>query len=112
MYTPREIGEEIGIRKEQIYMVYVPLGCPHERDQLRHIFINGKAFAKWYAEKYVKIKLKSNETFCLTCKGAVEIVEPKNRQKGGLTYVISICPVCGRNGLTKILAFSGWENDK
>ncbi len=32
MYSPKELSEEIGVNKEQIYRVYVPLGCPHERD--------------------------------------------------------------------------------
>ncbi len=112
MYTPKELAEEIGINKDKIYMVYIPLGCPHERDKSRHIFINGKIFAKWYIEKYAKLRLKKNETFCLTCKGAVELVNPREHTKNGLTYALSTCPICGRGNLTKILAFSSGDNDK
>ena len=107
-YTPKELAEEIGINIDQVYYVYIPLGCPHERDKLNHIFINGKEFAKWYGETFVNIRLKQNETFCKTCKKAVKLVEPKERKKGGLTYAVSKCPNCGR-GLTKILAYTKGE---
>ena len=100
-YTPRELAEEIGINKNQIYMVYVPLGCPHERDFVNHILINGKEFAKWYIHSYPKIRLAPDETFCLTCKGPVKIYKPKNRKKRGLYYILSTCPNCQRR-LTKI----------
>src|SRR5687768_16265308 len=72
LYSVRELAEEIGMSKDQIYG-YMPLGCPHFRDERNHISINGKAFAEWYSKVYVKIRLKPNETFCLTCKKPVEI---------------------------------------
>lgn len=111
MYSPKELAEEIGINKDQIYYVYVPLGCPSERDERNHILINGKAFAEWYGKVYVKIRLKPNETFCLTCKKAVEIFKPKKKIKVNLVYVLSICPNCGRN-LTKITSEKRGESDQ
>jgi hypothetical protein len=101
MYTPRELAEEIGINKDKIYMVYVPLGCPHERDFLKHILINGKEFAEWYVQTYTKIRLASGETFCKTCKKPVKIYNPKNKRKNGVYYILSTCPHCQRK-LTKI----------
>ena len=101
MYTPKELAEEISISKDQVYMVYLPLGCPHERDPKNHIFINGKVFAKWYTQTYTKIRLASDETFCKTCKKPVKIHNPQNRQKGNLYYILSTCSNCGRT-LTKI----------
>ena len=101
MYTPKELAEEIGINKNQIYMVYVPLGCPQERDLVGHILINGIEFAKWYIHSYPKIRLSSDETFCKTCKKPVKIYKPKNRKKNGVYYIESICPNCQRK-LTKI----------
>ena len=101
MYTPRELAEEIGINKDQVYMVYVPLGCPHERDARNHILINGKDFSKWYILSYPKIRLASDETFCKTCKKPVKIYKPKNREKNGVYYILSTCPNCQRK-LTKI----------
>ena len=44
LYTPKELANEIGINVRQVYKVYIPAGCPHERDEHRHIWINGKAF--------------------------------------------------------------------
>jgi hypothetical protein len=105
MYSARELAEEIGINTDQIYGVYIPLGCPEERDDRNHILINGKAFANWYTKEYQKLRLKDDETFCKTCKKGVEIYQPKKRQKGGLVYVLSVCPNCGRK-LTKIIKFS------
>lgn len=32
MYSPRELAEELGINTDQLYGVYLPLGCPEERD--------------------------------------------------------------------------------
>ena len=103
MYSPRELAEEIGINQDQVYGVYLHLGCPEERDEKKHILINGKAFADWYLKVYAKIKLKQDETFCKTCKKGVKIYQPKQKKKGGLIYILSVCPVCGRN-LTKIIA--------
>ena len=111
LYSPRELAEEIGINTDQIYSVYVPLGCPEERDGKNHILINGKTFAEWYSRVYVKIKLKQNETFCKTCKKGVEIYKPKKKKKADLVYVLSVCPHCGRN-LTKIISAKRGDNDK
>jgi hypothetical protein len=104
MYSPRELAEEIGIQIDQVYGVYMPLGCPEERDEKNHILINGKLFADWYLKVYAKIKLKQDETFCKTCKKGVKIYQPKQKKKGDLSYILSVCPVCGRN-LTKIIAY-------
>ena len=103
MYTPKELADEIGIHKNQFYYAYVPLGCPLERDKYNHIFINGKSFALWYTSVYAKLRLAPNETFCRTCKSAVEIYQPKYKTKDNLSYVLSVCSACGRN-LTKIIA--------
>ena len=109
MYSPRELAEELGISKDQVYMVYVPLGCPHERDlHNHHILINGRAFAEWYGRVYVKLRIGPNEVFCRTCRRAVRIVDPVERTKAGLRYVLSTCPNCGRR-LTRIVG-SGWES--
>ena len=41
------LAEEIGIQSKQIYRVYIPEGCPHERTESRHILINGELFREW-----------------------------------------------------------------
>ena len=102
MYTPAELAQEIGFSKRQVYRAYLPLGCPHEKDENGHIWINGKLFAAWCAQVYIKPKLKEGETFCMTCKRAVLIVEPVKEQKGNLVYLLSTCPNCGRK-LSRII---------
>ena len=96
MYSPRELADEIGVHIDQIYAVYIPLGCPHERDKQKHIAINGKVFAEWYYKVYPKIKLAHDEAFCLTCKMGVKIIKPKQITKNDITYLLSKCPNCGR----------------
>lgn len=104
MYSPRELAEEIGFDQDRVYIIYVPLGCPHERDEQNHILINGLAFAEWYIKEYAKVRLAENETFCKTCKKGVKISKPTTQAKGSITYILSICPHCGRN-LTKITGY-------
>jgi len=111
MYSTKELAQEIGINIDQIYYVYVPLGCPSERDERNHIFINGKAFAEWYSKVYIKIRLKENQTFCKGCKKGVAIHNPQKKQKGRLVYILSECPECGRN-LTKIISAKRGDNDR
>ncbi len=111
MYSPKELAEEIGINTDQVYMVYVPLGCPQERDERNHILINGKTFFEWYTKTYAKLQLKSNETFCKTCKQGVKIYKPKKGENPFVVYVLSECPNCGRK-LTKILGHKRGANDK
>ena len=73
MYRPSEIAKEIGFTRRQFYRVYIPLGCPHSRDERRHLWINGKEFRLWYIESYKKIFLAINEAYCLTCRQAVKV---------------------------------------
>ncbi len=96
MYTPRELSEEIGINVDRVYMVYIPGGCPHERDGVRRIWINGLEFRKWFEEVYAKHSLGPGEAFCLTCKRPVKMINPVRRQKEKLIYYLCDCPNCGR----------------
>ncbi len=110
MYSPKQLAEEIGFHIDQIYAVYIPLGCPHDRDRKNHILINGEAFAEWYSKVYTKIKLAHDETFCLTCKKGVKIYQAKEQVTSDLVYLLSVCPVCGRK-LTKIIEHKRRDND-
>lgn len=110
LYSPKELADEIGMHIDQVYNVYIPFGCPHERDGRNHISINGKTFAGWYSTVYTKLHLANDETFCKSCKKGVKIFQPKEIIKSGLVYWLSACPVCGRK-LTKIIANKGRSND-
>jgi hypothetical protein len=110
LYTPKELAHDIGTHIDQVYDVYIPFECPHERDAKSHILINGKTFAGWYGTVYAKLSLNQDETFCKTCKKSVKINQPKETTKGGLVYWLSACPICGRK-LTKIISNKGRSND-
>jgi len=89
-----ELAEELGISKNQIYRVYVPLGCPHTRDEHNHIWINGKQFKEWYEELYKKRKPKKDQTWCVSCKQFVKLENPTKAISGSLVYYLSTCPRC------------------
>ncbi len=95
-YKPGELAEEIGINKNQIYRVYIPAGCPHEKDNRNRLWINGKQFYEWYDKTYKKLRLGKNEVFCKTCKKGVEIINPVEHEKDGLVYITCYCPNCNR----------------
>jgi hypothetical protein len=90
------LASEIGFTTRQIYRVYIPCGCPHIKDEKKHLSINGKVFAEWYEATYPKQTLSENEAFCLTCKKPVTMSNPTQQKKGPLRYWICLCPVCGR----------------
>jgi hypothetical protein len=96
MYRPSELAEVVGFAVRQVYRVYVPLGCPHEKDERGHLWINGTAFRAWYETVYTRVTLTEDEGYCLTCKRAVKIVNGEEKRKGKLVYIVSVCPVCGR----------------
>ena len=96
MYTPVSLAKEVGLNVRQVYRVYIPLGCPHERDENNRIWIHGTSFREWATAIYEKRKLAKDEAFCLTCRQAVLVTEPVLRQKEELTYLECDCPRCGR----------------
>jgi len=102
-YRPSELAEEVGFNVRQIYNVYLPMGCPHERDTRRHVWIVGSEFREWYQEVYKKRKLTKNQAYCVSCKKAVAIINPVENSKDGLTYILCECPVC-KNTVAKITA--------
>jgi hypothetical protein len=106
-----DLAEEVGFNQNQVYMVYVPASCPHERDKKGHIWINGKLFKAWAEEVYQKRTLKPGEAFCLTCKRAVKIVNLVRHRKDRLIYDLSDCPICERK-LTRIIDHKKRLNDR
>jgi hypothetical protein len=96
LYTPAEIADLLQFGRRQFYRVYIPAGCPHQRGENGHLWINGALFHQWYVEQYPKAILTENEVYCLTCKGPVPVFQPETRQKGTYVYQASICPNCGR----------------
>ncbi len=93
-YKPSELAKEIGFTRRQIYRAYIPLGCPYERDETGHLWINGEAFHQWYRETYRKVKLENDEAYCVSCKHIVSVQNPVVKQKGRYRYWLITCPNC------------------
>lgn len=110
MYSPKELAEEIGINKNQIYRVYLPLNCPHEKDSLGRISIHGLSFRIWYENIYKKVKLEKNQAWCVSCKKIVDVSDSKRYTKGRLIYDLSTCPTCGKS-VAKIIDAKRKRND-
>ena len=110
LYTPAEIGEIIGFGRHQFYRVYVPAGCPHQREDNGRLWVNGKAFREWYLEHYPKISLADDEAYCLVCKKIVPLSESEVKQKGTYIYQSAICPDCG-HGLSKAISNKHEQHD-
>jgi hypothetical protein len=103
LYKPSEISAEVGFTQRQVYRVYIPAGCPHERDDRGHLWINGKMFREWYEITYPRMEMKSNEAFCLTCKKPVKMANPLKVKKGRFVYWKAACSACGRK-LVRIIS--------
>lgn len=98
LYKPKELADEIGFNVRQIYRVYIPNGCPHQRDERRHIWINGIEFRNWIEKTYKKIRLKPDQGYCRKCNKAVTLKNPilKTTKLGDTDYLLGECPYCGR----------------
>lgn len=110
LYSPRELAREVGFTQRQVYRVYLPAGCPHERDTMRRLWLNGKAFREWYEVTYPRAELKDNEAFCLSCRKAVSMGARARKAKGQFIYWLASCPNCGRR-LAKIIANGKGKRD-
>jgi len=102
MYSPSELAEEIGFDRRNIYQIYIPLGCPHKRDEKRYIWINGVEFKNWIKDIYKKTKLHKDEAFCIGCKSAVKMTNSTRKEAKGIVYYLCKCPTCGRK-LSRII---------
>jgi hypothetical protein len=96
LYKPSELAEEVGFNRRQVYRVYMHFGCPFVRDEIKHLWINGKEFRAWYEATYPRVTLKENEGFCLTCKKPVKLERPIKQKSDTLLYWVGYCPKCGR----------------
>ena len=95
-YTPKELAEEVGFNQDQIYMVYLKMGCPHERRANHHIWINGKDFRDWYIETYKKPERAKGEIYCISCKGYYHMKKVESKiAENGSPYDLYECPNCG-----------------
>ena len=80
-YKRSEIAEEIGCNVQSVYKVYIPAGCPHEREDGR-LWIVGDLFRDWMlacqreAVAEGRAKLEESQGYCVVCEKAVEMAGP------------------------------------
>ena len=110
-YSPNELSKVIGFNVRQMYRVYIPLGCPYEKDSNGRYWINGKVFREWITDIYKKRELKLNEAFCLTCKKQIKMISPERHQQGRLFYYLCVCQYCGRK-ISRIITRGKPLNDQ
>jgi hypothetical protein len=96
LYKPSELAEQVGFNRRQVYRVYIHVGCPHVRDDRKHLWINGEDFRKWYEATYPRLTLAGDEGFCLSCKKPVKLEKARKKKSGDLIYWIGFCQICGR----------------
>lgn len=97
MYTPAEMADELGIDQRDIYRKLIPAGMPHERDETDHIWMHGPAIAAWIRTltDQRRIPLAAGQGYCLRCRQAVSMVNPRRVVRGRFTLNQAACPHCG-----------------
>jgi RNase P subunit RPR2 len=66
---------------------------------------------QWYIRNYQKANVKRDETFCKTCRKPVKIVDGSVIRRDKISYILSVCPNCGRK-LSKIIDCYRGINDQ
>jgi len=99
LYMPSEFADELGIEQHAVYHKLIPAGLPHSKDDMGHVWIHGQTAAQWIRSngKAQKTPLAENEVYCLRCRAAVPLVNPKRvkDKTRNLVLLKSTCPVCG-----------------
>lgn len=99
LYRPSELAEELGVSVDMIWRSCLPEGCPHERDETGHIWINGVAFYRWAQARggRKRIKMAEGQAFCFRCRQPVAMVDAEAVlvTTPHLEVVTGRCPACG-----------------
>ncbi len=97
LYTVRELALELEI-PERTLRDWLKAGAPHQIDQRKHIWINGKVFAQWIQsrQRVKKAKLAIDQAFCFRCNAVVTLSNPTQQPiKGKLIHIKGQCGQCG-----------------
>jgi hypothetical protein len=101
LYTVSEVSALLEIPDRTLRDWLALYGAPYTRDEKDHIWINGILFASWVDEMRKKkpitrVKLATNEAYCLRCNQAVKLIKPVMKPiKGKLMLIQGRCPDCG-----------------
>lgn len=98
-YLPSELAGELGMPVRTLYD-WLKAGAPHTRDAQGNLWIEGPVFAGWVSAQRKahtpRTKLADDQAYCLRCKQAVTLVDPRReRGKGRLLLIKGHCPRCG-----------------
>ena len=101
-YRPSEIAEEIGCNVQSIYKVYIPAGCPHEREEV-HLWIVGDLFRDWMLAQQRetrtkgRAKMKRGQAYCVMCEKAVDMEGPFTVRpvSAHIELALGHCSECG-----------------
>lgn len=97
LYTPTELAEELGLNPAMLYHQLIPAGLPHSKDSAGHIWIHGAAVSQWLIDfgKSRRQPLSADEAYCLRCRQAVTMINPRRTNSGRVTLLKATCPACG-----------------
>ena len=98
LYTVSELARELRV-PDRTLRDWLDAGAPHHRNEHNHIWINGTQFAEWVRRQRKpqrELKLDNESAYCLRCKEAVKLTEPRKRHIKAKLYIITgLCPQCG-----------------
>ena len=99
LYLPAELASELGMPARTLYD-WLKTGAPHTQDAQGNLWIDGRDFAGWVSANRkphtVREKLQDDQAYCLRCKQAVTLIDPRREQvKGKLILIKGRCPRCG-----------------
>lgn len=97
-YRPAELAVELGVPARTI-RDWVDRGLPHAHDRRGHLWIEGRAFARWVeAERRAGfgLELADGEAYCLACRRPVALLNPSRTTQGKRALLQGACPHCGK----------------
>lgn len=97
-YTISELAQELQV-PQSIVKSWIRAGLTIERDNRKHIFINGRELANWVNKTREMQSPNPNPdisvAFCFKCRSEVGIDNPKLLDKSRYFLLKAICPHCG-----------------
>jgi hypothetical protein len=101
LYKPSELANELKTPLRTLYD-WCNANRFAEKDNNGNLWINGKKFAAWVENQRKhptrKLRLQSDEAYCLRCNKAVKLIDPTIQPiKGKLILIKGTCSRCGAN---------------
>ena len=98
MYSISEVCLELDIPRH-IVRSWLQRGLPHQRDERKRIWINGKECLSWIEMRRIKQKrkktLEENQAHCFRCHENITIMSPQVVTEHGNRRITGLCPDCG-----------------